>query len=59
MLYIVEKSTGKIVEKFEAWMPKLFDEVGRYCTVYGWKWIGEPEITFMGDMIVYVEDALI
>lgn len=57
MLYIVEKATNKIIERFEAWRPDLNEAVNGYCIAYGYKPLNQ-EITAMGDMIVWVHDTL-
>jgi len=54
MIIVARKVDGKILSKYEAWARGAYENALEDLTGNGYKYLSE-EITFMGDMIIWVE----
>lgn len=54
MIIVARKADGKILSRYEAWARGAYDNAIEDLTGNGYKYLSE-EITFMGDMIIWVE----
>ena len=53
MVYVVEKATGKILDRADAWEPYAPERLARKAVADGYTLL-EQFITPMGDMVIYV-----
>lgn len=53
MVYVVEKTTGKILDRADAWELGAPERLARQA-VAAWYTLLEQFITPMGDMVIYV-----
>ncbi len=54
MVFVVNKADNKILNRIDAWIDGAVQEMRDWCKKKGWI-IVDDEITFMGDMVIWVE----